>query len=77
MEDQGKAPAPNEAAAAIADAEAGGAWLADHVVVPPLFFVWIGAAVAIQIGTTAAGLAGVGESPLWLLAGLVLLTSLR
>jgi hypothetical protein len=52
----------------MADAEAGRASLADNVAVPRLFFLSIGAAVAVQIGTTAAGLAGAGESPLWLLA---------
>ena len=68
MENEPGTPTPQEAATAIADAEAGRALLADHIVVPPLFFATIGAAVAIQIGTTAAGLAGAGESPLWLLA---------
>jgi membrane protein implicated in regulation of membrane protease activity len=68
MENELGAPTPPEAAAAIADAEARRAFLADHVVVPRLFFPAVGAAVAIQIGTTAAGVAGAGESPLWLLA---------
>jgi membrane protein implicated in regulation of membrane protease activity len=67
MENKPNAPTPHEAAAAIAEAEAGRALLAAHVVVPRLFFVSIGAAVAIQIGTTAAGVAGAGESPLWVL----------
>jgi hypothetical protein len=67
MESQAKSPTPDDAAATLAEAEAGRASLADHVVVPPLFFVSIGAAVAVQIGTTAAGLAGAGASPLWLL----------
>jgi len=73
MENKSDTPSPNEAAAAVADAEAGLAALADRVRVPRLFFVSIGAAVAVQIGTTAAGLAGAGESPLWLLtAGLAI-----
>jgi hypothetical protein len=37
--------------------------LAERVAAPPLFFVPIGAAVAVQIGTTAAGVAGRGGSP--------------
>lgn len=41
--------------------------MAEHVAVPRLFFVPIGAAVAIQIGTTAAGIAGQGGSSGWLL----------
>jgi hypothetical protein len=64
----GAAPTPGEAAAAIAAAEAGRASMADHVVVPRFFFTSIGAAVGFQIGTTAVGLAGVGDSPLWVLA---------
>jgi hypothetical protein len=69
MENMGSAPTPGEAAAAIADAEAGRASLAHHVLVPRLFFVSLGAAVAVQIGTTAAGLAGAGTSPGLLVAG--------
>jgi hypothetical protein len=65
-------PTPVEASAAIADAEAGRTSLAHHVVVPRLFFASIGAAVALQIGTTAVGLADGTGSPDWLLvAGLV------
>jgi hypothetical protein len=68
MENTSGRPTPGEAAAAIADAEVGRASLANHVVVPKLFFVSIGAAVAFQIGTTAVGLAGAGQAPLWVLA---------
>lgn len=68
MESMSAVPTPGEAAAAIADAEAGRTAMANHVVVPHLFFVSLGAAVAFQIGTTAAGLAGAGESPGWLVA---------
>lgn len=68
MENRNGSPTPNDAAAAIAGAEAGRASLAGHLDVPQLFFVSIGAAVAVQIGTTAAGLAGAGKAPLWLLA---------
>lgn len=72
MENTGGSPTPGEAAAAIADAEAGRTSLADHVVAPRWFFAWIGAAVAFQIGTTAAGLAGERAASSWLLvAGIV------
>ena len=72
MENTRGAPTPGEAAAAIAAAEEGRSSLADHVVVPPLFFTGLGAAVAIQIGACALGVAGVGDSPVWLLsAGLL------
>lgn len=67
MESSADSPTPDDAAAALQDAEAGRTSLAGHIVVPPLFFVSIGAAVAVQIGTTAAGLAGAGKAPLWLL----------
>jgi hypothetical protein len=74
MESMSGPPTPGEAAAALADAEAGRSSLADRVVVPRLFLVSIGAAVAVQIGTTAVGLAGTDASSRWLLvAGLVLL----
>jgi hypothetical protein len=59
---------PTRAPADIAGSEASRARWPDPVVVPRLFFVPIGAAVAVQIGTTAAGVAGAGESPSWLLA---------
>jgi hypothetical protein len=63
---------PEQAAAAIADAEAGRTSLVSEIVVPRLFFESIGAAVALQIGTTAAGLTAAGS---WfgavLVAGLV------
>jgi hypothetical protein len=73
MENTSQVPTPREAAAAIADAEARRTSLADQVVVPRLFFVSIGAAVAFQIATAAVGLAGAGRAPIWLLAsGLVL-----
>ena len=72
MENRGEGLSPSEAAAAIAAAEAGRASLAHQVVVPRLFFVSLGAAVAVQIGTTALGLAGAGWSPLLVLvAGIV------
>ena len=69
MDNNRQAPTPDETPTADAVAEAGLGSLAGHIVVPRLFLVPIGAAVAVQIATTAAGLAGAGESPLWLLAG--------
>ena len=72
MENMSQVPTPQEAAAAIADAEARRTSLASHVVVPRLFFASIGAAVAVQIATTAAALAGASPAPVWLvIAGLV------
>jgi hypothetical protein len=53
----------------MADAEAARTSLANHVVVPRWFFVPVGAGVALQIATTAAGLVGVGKASGWLLAG--------
>ena len=69
MENITGTPTPGEAAAAMAAAEAGRSSLARHVEVPRLFFAWIGAGVAVQVGTTALGLAGVGGSPVGLVAG--------
>jgi hypothetical protein len=68
MENMTGAPTPDEAAAALAAAEVGKSSLAEHVEVPSLFFAGIGAAVAIQIGAVALGLAGVGDSPVLLVA---------
>ena len=68
MENVTGAPTPGEAAAAMADAEAGRSLLAEHVVPPRFFFASIGAAVAFQIGTAALGVAGVGDSPVLLVA---------
>ena len=69
MENEGGSPTPGEAAAAMAAADAGRMSLAGQVVVPRLFFVSLGAAVALQIGTTAAGVSGSGAWSGWLLAG--------
>jgi hypothetical protein len=68
MEDDRSTPTSDQAPALLPGAEAGPASPAVHLVAPRLFFLPVGAAVAIQIGTTAAGLAGVGESPLWMVA---------
>ena len=82
MESTPRVPTPGEAAAAIADAEAGRSSLASRVIVPRMFFVSIGAAVAVQISTAAIGLAGAQDEhgiefaahawPVWLLSGGVL-----
>jgi hypothetical protein len=79
MESSHRVPTPGEAAAAIAEADAGSASLANRVRVPRAFFVAIGIAIAVQIGTTAIGLAAAqdehgiefaaGEWPVWLLSG--------
>ena len=61
MESLSGTPTPDEAAAALATAEAGAGRLADRVSVSWPFFVALGAAVAFQIGTFAAGVAGVGS----------------
>lgn len=72
MESVDGAPSPEQAAAAIAEAEAGRTSLVNGLVVPRLLFESIGAAVALQIGTTAVGLAAAGRwSGFALVAGLV------
>jgi hypothetical protein len=68
METSSEPPTPVDAAAAIADAEAGRTSLANRVRVPRFFFASIGAAVAVQIASTAAGLAGLPGSSAWVLA---------
>jgi hypothetical protein len=74
MESSDDAPTPGQAAAALADAEAGRTALADRVVAPRWFFAPIGAAVAVQIGTTAAGIGADGDGSGWLLvSGFVVL----
>jgi hypothetical protein len=66
METSSGSPTPGEASAAIADAEAGRTALAHHIVVPHGFFLSLGVSIALQIGTTAAGLAaGVTSDELW------------
>ena len=75
MENANRPATPAEAANAIAAAEAGSASLARRLVVPRLFLGSVGAAVALQIGTTATGLATQGSwsGSGWLLAGGLLL----
>lgn len=67
MESKRESPTPREAAATLAEVEQGRASLAASVALPRFFFVTIGVAVAVQIGTTAAGVAGATASPGWLL----------
>ena len=54
-------PTPDEAAAALADAEQSGQRLAERLVLPRWFHASIGAAVAVQIGTSAAAAAGLSS----------------
>jgi hypothetical protein len=58
-------PTAAEASAALLEAEAARARLADHVVTPTWLFASMSVAIAVQIATTAAGLSG--EAP-WLIA---------
>jgi hypothetical protein len=66
-------PTAAEAAAALTDAEASRAALAEGIRTPSWFFTSMAVAVAVQIGTAAAGLGG---EELWVLvAGLVFFTA--
>jgi len=72
MESSPTPPTRAQASAALADAEAKRAGLAGDVVLPSWFTTSIGAAISVQIGTTAVA---VGEGPLWVLAaGLAIFT---
>lgn len=66
MENERVAPLPEDASAALADAEAARALLAQDLVVPPLFYGSIGAAVTVQIATTAMAVADIGSWTVWL-----------
>jgi hypothetical protein len=72
MESSWRPPSQDEAAAALVDAEASRAKLADGIVLPSWFATSLGVAIALQIGTAALGL-GDGSSWAWaaLVAGLV------
>jgi hypothetical protein len=66
METSSGSPTPGEAAAALAGAEAGRTSLADRIEMPRGFFASIGAAIALQVATTAVGLAaGVTSEKTW------------
>ncbi|MGH3055502.1 MAG: hypothetical protein ACRDL7_11055, partial [Gaiellaceae bacterium] len=68
MENTPERPNAAEASAALNDAEASRATLAQRISTPSWFFTSIGAAIAVQIATTAVGLA---ETSPWTLAALV------
>src|SRR3954447_2615130 len=55
MESKPRRPTPEEASAALLDAEATQATLADNIATPSWFFVSIGVAIAAQISTVAVG----------------------
>jgi len=59
-------PTAAEASTALTDAEASRAALAGGIAIPSWFFTSLGAAIALQIGTTAAGAVAV---TVWLLVG--------
>ena len=74
MESKARRPTAEEASAALLDAEATRATLADHIATPSWFFVSMGVAIAAQIATVAVGLgdkhaldAGEVDTP-WLVA---------
>lgn len=74
MEIMPEIPAPDEAAAALVDAESSRTRLAEGIAVPSLLYASLGTAIAAQIATTALGLAGVGRWPgATLLAGAAML----
>src|SRR3954467_1250426 len=56
MESKPHRPTAEEASAALLDAEAARATLADHIATPSWFFVSIGVAIAAQIAAVAVGL---------------------
>ena len=59
-------PTRAEAAAALRDAEASRAAIAEGVATPSWFFTSIVVAISVQIATTAVGL---GDGPVWVLVG--------
>jgi hypothetical protein len=70
MESTPERPTPGEASAALTAAEASRATFAYAIATPTWFFASLGAAIAVQIATTAVGS---GDDALWvLLAGLAL-----
>ena len=67
MESSDGWPTPEEAAVALAEAETSRTMLARGVVLPSLLDAAIGAAITVQIATTALGLADIGGWAGWLL----------
>jgi hypothetical protein len=76
MESEHPYPGPDQAASALADADRYRAGLASAVALPSGHNVWIGAAVALQVGTAAVGIAIGSAGALSLLAAGVLLFGL-
>jgi hypothetical protein len=76
MENTADTPTPEEASAALLDAEGSRARLAHSIAVPSWFFTSLGAAIALQIATTALGL---GDDAGWargtLVSGLAVLVA--
>jgi hypothetical protein len=65
-------PTPEEASAALTDAEASRTLLANSIALPSFFYGSIGTAIATQIATTSLGLANAAAWARWLLlAGVV------
>jgi hypothetical protein len=76
MESMSDVPRPEDAAAALAEAERSRARLVHDMVLPSFFHLSIGAAVAVQIATTALALAGAVPSPVWVVeAGVLILAA--
>jgi hypothetical protein len=76
METTPATPTPEEASAALTDAEDSRARLAHSIVVPSWFFTSLGGAIAVQIATTALGVADeAGWARLGLVAGLAALAA--
>jgi hypothetical protein len=76
MENLSGSPTPEEAAAALVDAEASRASLARRLVLPSFFYTSIGAAITVQIATAAIGVADVGHRGVWNPAGLLIASGL-
>jgi hypothetical protein len=68
MENTARTPTPEEASAALLDAEDSRARLARSIAVPSWFFSSLGAAIAVQIATTSLGL---GDDAGWARGALV------
>jgi hypothetical protein len=76
MENTQKHPTPAAASTALNDAEASRATLAERITTPSWFFTSIGAAVAVQIASTAVGLGATSAATLSaLVAGIVALAA--
>ena len=76
MENTSDATTPEQAAAALSDAEASRTLLAGRLAVPSFFFTSIGTAIAVQIATTALGVADVAHRGVWHPAGVLMASGL-